>query len=342
MHRLFAIFVLTFIFTTTDIGQAISENLYSASINFEVMGSTAHITVITRDQKTSDQALDLAQTVLQQTAALLDINTPGSPVLKINNTAYNNPVKIESDLFELLITARNYSIITNGIFDITRPSLVDLLQKGTTSGLTPPPEGISDTKIKAGYERILLDQGSRTIGFAVRGMEIDLQEIAPGFVVDMALEELIKSNALGGLVNLRGDTRCFGLTIKGEKSWKTYIKKPGDPDTVLFSLWIEEGAVAIRDDYNPSAAVHTPNSGQRQSNVIIVTNTAMKAAVMASATASLNPEEGIKLIKGIPGTEALILESSGKRTIKSYTDNIWDYIGDPDIDAVSSATPKFN
>ena len=64
-------------------------------------------------------------------------------------------------------------------------------------------------------------------------MRIDLGGIGKGYAVDKAVEAMQKQGALGGMVDLGGNIRCFGRPPRGQENWRIGLQDPNvAPDDV--------------------------------------------------------------------------------------------------------------
>ncbi|MFC1771133.1 FAD:protein FMN transferase, partial [Candidatus Margulisiibacteriota bacterium] len=82
-----------------------------------------------------------------------------SEISKINNSTPNQWLKIDSELFQIILTAQKASHLTKGAFDITVKPLIDYFEvknlkksSNLTSHIAP-----RKTMKKVGYKNILLD-----------------------------------------------------------------------------------------------------------------------------------------------------------------------------------------
>ncbi|MGD8786277.1 MAG: FAD:protein FMN transferase, partial [Phycisphaerales bacterium] len=180
-------------------------------------------------------------------------------------------------------------------------------------------------KSKVGYEKLKLDDQNRTIQFTVEGMRLDLGGIAKGYAVDKAIEAMQNSGALGGMVDLGGDIRCFGTPSKGKKNWLIGLQNPNAvQDTtvrdVLLKLKLTEGAIATSGDYQQFILIEgkrqshimnrsTGKSAEGLSSVTIIAANATDADALATAVSVMGVEKGLALIEKLPHTEAILIAS---------------------------------
>ena len=85
---------------------------------------------------------------------------------------------------------------------------------------------MAEARRTVGFEKLILDDKAATVRFAEEGMRIDLGGIAKGYAVDKAVEAMQKKGALGGMVDLGGNIRCFGRVPRGQQKWRIGIQDP--------------------------------------------------------------------------------------------------------------------
>ena len=113
---------------------------------------------------------------------------PTSEVSQVNAGAADGPMHISRELFDLLATAKEYSRLTEGAFDITYASvgyLYDFRKR-----IHPDEAHIQAALPAVNYEHVLLDSEHQTVQFSQKGVRIDLGGIAKGYAVDCGIEVL--------------------------------------------------------------------------------------------------------------------------------------------------------
>lgn len=108
-----------------------------------------------------------------------------SELSQINQNALNATVVISPEMHAVLSAAVNIATLSQGAFD-------------PTSGAQA-------------FDAIQL--GSESVRF-LRPLQLDLNGIAKGFAVDLAINTLQSLGCVAGVVNAGGDLRCFGSPIQ--------------------------------------------------------------------------------------------------------------------------------
>lgn len=111
-----------------------------------------------------------------------------SPMTYLNETAANEPVRIEPRVYQLLKKGYELFELTDGAFDMTS----GLLTKGwgffRQQGRVPDEHEISDLLKGVGSQHLIFDDQNETIAFRQCDLELNLGGIGKGHAIDRAAE----------------------------------------------------------------------------------------------------------------------------------------------------------
>jgi len=296
-----------------------------------VMGTFARAVAVAADSKIADKAIEAALAEIENVDKLMSDYKSDSEISRVNRDAFTHPVPVSEPTYEVLKRSIEFSKLTGGAFDITVGPLVDLWRSAKKKNAVPSEEEIAAAKAKVGFEKLILDDQQRTVRFAVEGMRLDLGGIAKGYAVDKAIEAMQKAGAVGGMVDIGGDLRCFGKPPKGKTKWSVGLQNPdisknADESDLLLILKLDSAAVATSGDYQQFALIE----GKRYSHIInrrtgagavglssvtIIADNATDADALATAVSVMGAEKGLALIKKMPGVEAILITSPPKYEI---------------------------
>jgi thiamine biosynthesis lipoprotein len=289
-----------------------------------VMGTFARIIAVAADRKTAEKCIETAFEQQRRVEVLMSYHREDSELNFINATAYEGPVKISEPTFEVLQRALGFSKLTGGAFDVTVGPLVDLWHLAGEANSVPTDVELAEVKSKVGWDKVILDANEMTVCFAVEGMKLDLGGIAKGYAIDKSVEAMKDNGALGGMVDIGGDIRCFGKPARGEKSWLIGLQDPSDTTSDLgFSkpmliLKLDSGSVATSGDYrrfviiNGKKYSHIINlkaecSSDELASVTIISKDAVSADALATAVSAMGVEKGLTLIEELSEAEAILI-----------------------------------
>jgi thiamine biosynthesis lipoprotein len=291
-----------------------------------VMGTFARVVVIAKDQETGSKCIRAALEEIHKVDELMSDYKSDSEISQVNKRAAEVSVTVSESTYEVLRRSVEFSELTDGAFDITVGPLMDLFREAEKGAAAPAQQQIAEAKSKVGFEKLKLDSENRTVQFAVESMRLDLGGIAKGYAIDKAVEAAQRNGALGGMVDIGGDIRCFGSPPEDREHWLIAVQ---DPDTtraqtigdgLLMKLRITDAAVATSGDYQQFVMIgrqryshimnrKTGTSAEGLSSVTIIAASATDADALATSVSVLGAERGLALIEKLPGTEAILITS---------------------------------
>ena len=294
-----------------------------------VMGTFAHLKAVSYDTDTAKKCVETAFTEIQKVDDLMSGYKSDSEISKVSRDAFKGPVKVSRSTFEVLQKSAEFSRLSEGAFDITIGPLTELWRSAAEANSVPTDAELEQARSKVGYEKLFLDANELTVRFAVDGMKLDLGGIAKGYAIDRAIEAMQTGGAIGGMVDLGGDIRCFGLPRQDRDNWRIGLQNPtqieaGGPNhvvgegRVLLVLKLENAAVATSGGYRRFVLIEgkkyshimdsrTAAGAEALSSATIISQNATDADALATAVSVLGAEKGIALIEKTPKTEAILI-----------------------------------
>lgn len=290
-----------------------------------VMGTFARAVVIAKDMDTAGKCIESAFAQMKKVDDLMSDYKSDSEISSVNRDGFAKAVQLSQSTYEVLQRSIEFSELTDGAFDVTVGPLVELFRKAKRKQVLPNQDEIAAAKSKVGFEKLKLDGRNSTLQFTVEGMQLDVGGIAKGYAVDKAVETMQTHGAIGGMVDLGGDIRCFGAPFKGRDHWVIGLQNPemvkdSAGSGVLLKLKIANGAIATSGDYQQFVIIEgkrrshiidrkTGTSTEGLSSVTIIADNATNADALATAVSVMGYEKGLELIENIPGTEAIMITS---------------------------------
>ena len=296
-----------------------------------VMGTFARVIVVAPNRKIAEKAAEDAFAAIENVDNLMSDYKDNSEISIVNREAFQRAVQVSEPTFEVIQRSVKFSKFTDGAFDVTVGPLVALFREEKETQNAPTKEEIEQADSKVGYEKLMLDESNRTVRFSVEGMKLDLGGIAKGYGIDKAIEAIQEDGALGAMVDVGGDVRCFGTPSKGKKTWLVGIQDPNlesekKDNGLILTLKISDGAIATSGDYQQFVMIEgkkqshiidrrTGSSAEGLSSVSIVTDNATDADALATAVSVMGQDKGLSLIERLSGTEAILIPSSTSEEI---------------------------
>lgn len=200
-----------------------------------LLGTFVEICVGGSSEEKLNRAIQQAFEAIELVHRLMSFHDQTSDVSNINQSAHKRPVSVHPFTYEVLKTAREISIQTNGLFDCTiAPFLVRWKYLPHTGASQNYLEGnFRDLQLFPPYE----------VKFK-KPLAIDLGGIAKGFAVDRAVEELKKQGIPYGSVNAGGDLKVFG-----NKKQPLYVRSVKNPGNIFLVGFARQVAFATSAHY---------------------------------------------------------------------------------------------
>lgn len=128
---------------------------------------------------------------------------------------------LDAHIIYNLTLAEKVHKISGGVYDVTVKPLVEAYG---FAGKNPSAEvNIDSLMAFVGFDKIHIEQG-RLIKSDSR-VQLDFNSIAKGYVVDLAVEELLSLGVKNYMVDIGGEVRCGGLNPNGGK-WRVGVETP--------------------------------------------------------------------------------------------------------------------
>ena len=276
-----------------------------------IMGTSCSLTALAADEETAGRALKAAESALREVEARMSSWLADSEIGRLNTAPAGEQVPLSAATVDVLQAAHKAATDTQGAFDVTIGPLIKVWKQAGKAGKLPAEQDLTRARAASSWRLIEL----RASGAVKKAdtARVDLGGIAKGFGIDRALAAMKREGAIGGLVDVGGDLRCFGQAPDGA-SWAVDVRDPfGDGN--LAELQVREAAVCTSGNY----ARYVEIGGKRYSHIIdprtgwpaetapsvtVVAAQTITADIWATALSVLG-ERGLNLLP--PGVEAMVV-----------------------------------
>src|ERR1700723_1366734 len=170
-----------------------------------IMGTRITVELWSEDKDKAEQAIDALLDEMRHIDDSMSTYKPTSEGSQVNDKAADGPMRISKELFDLLVTAKQYSVITDGAFDITYASVGYLYD--FRKHVHPNEAQIDKALPAVNYRHVLLDPKNQTVQFSQKGVRIDLGGIAKGYSVDRGIDVLKSLGVTRAYVSAEVDSR---------------------------------------------------------------------------------------------------------------------------------------
>lgn len=292
---------------------------YSESL--KLMGNNFTISVVADDKQFALENIQIAIEEIRRIEQLFTTYKADSQTNLINEHAGIQPVKVDSEVFDLIERSIGISRITQGAFDITYGSIdKSLWNFDKTMTQLPSVETALKMVHLINYNNIILDKEKGTVFLKDKGMRIGFGGIGKGYAAEMAKNKLIANKVQSGIINASGDLTSWGLQPNG-KPWTIGIANPDQPAAAFSYLEISGKAVATSGNYekyiliNGKKYSHTidPKTGLPITgikSVTVISGNAEFADAMATPIAVMGIKAGLYLVDQIPDLYCIIIDDN--------------------------------
>ncbi len=248
----------------------------------------------------------------------------------INDNAGKQPVKVSSDIIQMLLFCKQWQAKTPEAINIALGAMVGIWHDYRQAGLDnpgqaalPPIDKLEDAASHSNIDDVIIDEAAGTVYLRDPEMRLDVGSVAKGYATELVAKEL---NSLGWqsfVINSGGNVRAIGAKLDGKNSkWGVGITDPGNPgDAVtaaklLDTAYVAGLSVTTAGDYQRYYTV----DGKRYHHIIdpetlmpanhfkavsVVTESSAVADFVDTVLFILPYEDGLAYIQSIGGIEAM-------------------------------------
>jgi thiamine biosynthesis lipoprotein len=284
-----------------------------------IMGTRITVELWSEDRDKAEQAIDAVLDEMRRLDESMSTYKPTSEVSLVNAKAADGPLHISKELFDLLATAKEYSVLTDGAFDITYASvgyLYDFRKR-----IRPDEAQISKALPAVNFRHVLLDAKNQTVQFSQKGVRIDLGGIAKGYAVDCAINVLKSRGFSRAYVGAGGDSRIIGDRFG--KPWMVGIRDPrkGEGEVITriplvdaaistsgdYERFFDEGGVRYHHIIDP----HTGHSASKVRSATVIGPNATRTDGLSKTAFVLGPEQAMEIYNRTDDIDAIIVKLDG-------------------------------
>jgi FAD:protein FMN transferase len=284
-----------------------------------IMGTRITVELWSEDKAKAEQAIDALLDEMRHIDDSMSTYKPTSEVSKVNAGAADGPMHISKELFDLLVTAKEYSVITDGAFDITYASVGYMYD--FPKHVHPNEAQISKALPAVNYRHVLLDDKNQTVQFSQKGVRIDLGGIAKGYSVDRGIDVLKSFGFTRAYVSAGGDSRIIGDRFG--KPWVVGIRDPRKGEgEVITRIPLIDAAISTSGDYerffdedgvryHHIIDPHTGHSASKVRSATIIGPYATRTDGLSKTAFVLGPEKAMEIYNRIDDIDAIIVKNDG-------------------------------
>ena len=287
----------------------IGDRRHKHTANRSLMGTQVSIVALHHSKDAAQSAVAAAFSEMERLSAIFDRHQPSSPVSQLNETGKLGDVPPE--LFELLGKAQAYYHRSNGTFDVTVQSVLEMLQKNRDSKgrLMLSQSDLDDALALVGSD--FVDVSKNGIRFSKSSMAVTLDGIGRGYIVDRASEIMVEKGVENHLIIAGGDIRARGERAP-DQPWIVTIENPYGSKGCLGVIQLTDFAVSTSGGCEfyfdaERACYHVPAIAARMGLSISVTAPSLlEADALSTSAFAMKPQDALRFINAQQENECLI------------------------------------
>jgi thiamine biosynthesis lipoprotein len=239
--------------------------------------ATTFEVILPFDTPNAIEGAEAALDEIDRLEAQLTVFRDNSEVSLLNALAAYEPVRVERNLFDLLVLAKKIHAETEGAFDIAVGALIKTWGFYKRAGRVPTPRELEEVRERMGMQHLVLDPEKQTAFFERQGLELNLGSIGKGYALDCAAKS---ANLQNGVLH-GGHSSILAVSSPGGAgpSWPVGLTDPERPQCRRAFVHLANRGMAT------SAATHQHFVHEgRKFGHILDPRTAWPAEGMLSAT----------------------------------------------------------
>lgn len=233
------------------------------------------------------------------------------------NHADTFPVTVSPDTAELLNKALEYSVLSEGAFDLTIAPLTSIWDFTSAAPVKPSDDAITEALRHIGYQDVRIDGCDVT--FTDPNTAIDLGAIAKGYIADRIKDYLLSQGVRSAVINLGGNVLCVGGKPDGS-GFRIGIQKPfenrnetiaiveiNDRSVVssgIYERFFKEDGVLYHHILNPATGYPYESD---LTAVTILSKESVDGDGLSTTCFALGLEKGLALINSLPDVDAVFI-----------------------------------
>lgn len=266
-----------------------------------------------------EEAMTEAVRLIQRLERLFSVTQEKSEISKINS-AKGRAVTVSEETYELIRLSIEYSVQTDGAFDVSIYPLVKAWGFTEEKQHVPSKEVREEAMKKIDYRKIQCLPNHQIK--LEEGMEIDLGAIAKGYVAQSIMDMWKKRGVTSAILSLGGNVQTIGKKSDGSQ-YQVGIADPEDGTSLFGYIPVEDKAVVTSGIYQRNFTeegvfyhhIMDASTGMPAENtlasVTVITDDGTKADALATALFVMGEEKIKEYQKNHPEIQVLFIRKDG-------------------------------
>jgi thiamine biosynthesis lipoprotein len=254
----------------------------------------------------------------------------------INDNAGVRPVKVDKEIIDLILFAKDWYNRTGGRVNIAMGAVLRIWHEYREQGRydprearIPPMEDLLEAHQHTDLDKVVVDIENSTVYLADSKMSLDVGAVAKGYATEVVVREIVAQGLKSGMISAGGNIRAVGKPLDGiRERWgvglqdpnKSIVSDDGNPLDVVF---INDASVVSSGDYQRYYVVDgkvlhhlidptTLMPADYYQSVTVVAEHSGVADFVSTALFLLPYEQSRALVDGLEGVEAMWVMPDGE------------------------------
>lgn len=305
----------------TDLTKKLNQNLYVSHYE-NVLGTSLELKFTSTSEAEAEKAEVVALAEIKRLSLIFSAYDQQSEFNRWLKQDLNKPVKVSTELFDMLDLFSQWKYRTNGALDASAAVASKLWKEAAVKQQLPTTAAINAAVNNMKQTHYQLDKVNATVT-RLTDAPLVMNTFAKSYIINLACDAALKATKIDAIVvNIGGD-----LVIKGNVTDVVNVTNPiasAENDAPLAHLLVSNKAIATSGNYRRGEQIGKhwyshivdPRTGKPVEGVIsatVIADNATDAGALATAFNVLSLAESEALALSVKGAEYLIITKDGKR-----------------------------
>lgn len=291
---------------------AAEQSVSRAGVAF---GTIVRLTLARRPADGEEKLFDQCFAIIRRVERAASLFRADSEIVRLNAQGFVD--RPSEDLVALMTLSARVSALSDGAFDVTVQPLWLACDRAAQARDWP-----SAARIEAMREQIdwrAIEVSPERVAFRKPGMGATLNGVAQGYAAEKIAEFLVEQGVANAFLDT-GEIESMGERPEGD-FWRAGLAAPRDPEKFFGVVGPYAGCLSTSGDYATSWSpdfsrnhIIDPATGLSPTELAqacVIAPKGGEADALSTALMVMGPERGLKLMKSLPGIEALVIAKNG-------------------------------
>lgn len=345
-NRIIAALIIAALLVGVLVYRYVSRPMEQYTATFlDVFHTSTTIIGYAKDEESFTEDVSRLKEKLEYYHKLYDIyhNYDGINNIKtINDNAGIAPVKVDEEIINLLLLAKDMYEQTDGQMNVAMGSVLRIWHDYRDAGINhpeeaalPPMDKLQEAALYTDINKIIIDKEASTVYLEDPEMSIDVGSIGKGYAVEQVAEYAKEQEMEHILFSVGGNIRAVGTKADGSP-WRLGVQNPDtdSDEAYVKKVQIADLSLVTSGDYQRYYIVDgveychiidpdTLMPAKEFASVSIITGNSGVADALSTSVFNMSLEEGLEFVNGLKDVEAVWILHDG--TLR-YSDGFESYI----------------